>query len=457
MLSTEGPALAVGDLNHDGLDDVFIGAAKNHRGAVYFQGRQGQFAKASDGGFQSDSSYEDVDACIVDVNNDGLQDLIVASGGDEYTTLKKYLQPRLYLNDGKQLVFQNQAFQNISTNASCIVPADFNGDGFVDLFVGGRAVPWEYGQTPVSFLLVNDGKGNFTNVTSSVSKELARIGMVTGAAWTDIDKDGDPDLVLSMEWGGIKAFINDHGKFTMKAVTDRKGWWNFVLPVDVDNDGDVDLIAGNLGENTMLKASPQEPVKLYYTDFDASGKKEQLMTYFLDGKEIPFASIDELEKKIPSLKKKFLYARDFAKAPLADIFPPEKLRHADSLSADLFSSMVFINDGKMNFEARPLPWEAQLSTFRTAVVVDANGDQLPDILMLGNYYDNNIQMGRSDADFGTILLNQGKGQFSCTGIPGLAIKGQVRQVRKIKLAGADAFVLARNNDSARVIRFKGKR
>src|SRR6185369_7395897 len=133
----------------------------------------------------------------------------------------------------------------------------------------------------------------------------------------------------------------------------------------------------------------QEPVKLYYTDFDASGKKEQLMTYFLDGKEIPFASIDELERKIPSLKKKFLYARDFAKAPLADIFPPEKLKHADSLSADLFSSMVFINDGKMNFEARPLPWEAQLSTFRTAVVIDANGDKLPDILMLGNYYDNN--------------------------------------------------------------------
>jgi hypothetical protein len=279
--------------------------------------------------------------------------LIVASGGDEYVTLKKYLQPQLYLNDGKRLVLQEQAFQNISTNASCIAAADFNGDGFADLFVGGRSVPWEYGQTPVSFLLVNDGKGGFKNVTESVSKELGKIGMVTQAVWTDIDKDGDPDLVLCLEWGGICAFINDHGTFTRKMITERKGWWNFVLPLDVDNDGDMDFVAGNLGENTMLRASVSEPVKLFYTDFDGSGKKEQLMTYYLDGKDIPFASIDELEKKIPSLKKKFLYARDFAKASLGEIFPAENMNSADSLSADLFSSMLFVNNGNMNFEARP--------------------------------------------------------------------------------------------------------
>ena len=454
MLSTEGPALAVGDLNHDGLDDVFIGGAKNHRGAIFFQNHQGQFSQAPNSVFQPDSSYEDVDACIVDVNNDGWNDLIVASGGNEYVTLKKYLQPQLYLNNGKRLVLQEQAFQNISTNASCITAADFNGDGFADLFVGGRSVPWEYGQTPVSFLLVNDGKGGFKNVTESVSKGLGKIGMVTQALWTDIDKDGDPDLVLCLEWGGICVYINDHGTFTRKMITTRKGWWNFILPLDVDNDGDMDFVAGNLGENTMLDASVREPVKLFYTDFDGSGKKEQLMTYYLDGKDIPFASIDELEKKIPSLKKKFLYARDFAKASLGEIFPAEKLKSADSLSADLFSSMLFINNGNMNFEARPLPWEAQLSTFRSAIVVNANGDSLPDVLMMGNFYDNTVQMGRSDADFGTILINKGKGEFSCTGIPGLVIKGQVRQSRRIKLGGREAFVLARNNDSTMVIRFK---
>jgi hypothetical protein len=278
--------------------------------------------------------------------------------------------------------------------------------------------------------------------------------MVTQALWTDIDKDGDPDLVLCLEWGGICAFINDHGTFTKKMITTRKGWWNFVLPLDVDNDGDMDFVAGNLGENTMLRASVREPVKLFYTDFDGSGKKEQLMTYYLDGKDIPFASIDELEKKIPSLKKKFLYARDFAKASLGEIFPAGNLKNADSLSADLFSSMLFINNGNMNFEARPLPWEAQLSTFRSAIVVNANGDSLPDVLMMGNFYDNTVQMGRSDADFGTILINKGKGEFSCTGVPGLVIKGQVRQSRRIKLGGREAFVLARNNDSAMVIRFK---
>ena len=250
------------------------------------------------------------------------------------------------------------------------------------------------------------------------------------------------------------AFINHHGVFTKKVLTDKKGWWNFVLPVDLNNDGNIDLIAGNLGLNSRLKASAMEPVRLYYNDFDDNGKKEQVLTYYLGGKEIEFANIAELEKQIPVIKKRFLYARDFAKASLADIFAEEKLKSSDTLTANYFSNSVLLNDGKLNFTVLPLPWQAQLSTYRTAVVVDANGDNLPDILIAGNYYENNIQMGRNDADYGTILINKGHGQFDAETLNGLQVKGQVRHISEINIGNKKAYILARNNDSTMVIRFK---
>jgi hypothetical protein len=182
-------------------------------------------------------------------------------------------------------------------NASCIVPYDFNGDGYVDLFVGGRSVPWNYGKIPRSYLLQNDGQGRFRDVTEEHAKELEHIGFVTQAIWFDLDKDGDKDLILCLEWGGIVAFINDKGSFTKKQLTDKKGWWNFILPVDIDHDGDIDLIAGNLGLNSRLKASEKEPVKMYYNDFDDNGKKEQILTYYLGGHEIPFPIKREVESK----------------------------------------------------------------------------------------------------------------------------------------------------------------
>lgn len=235
-----------------------------------------------------------------------------------------------------------------------------------------------------------------------------------------------------------------------------KGWWNFALPIDIDNDGDIDLVAGNLGLNSRLKASGKEPVSLYYNDFDDNGKKEQVLTYFLEGREIPFANKDELQKQIPLLKKKFLYAENFAKASLTEIFGAGKLDKSQKLTADYFSNAVLINDGKLNFTMQALPWQAQLSSYRDAVIVDANGDTLPDILLFGNYYNSNIQMGRYDADFGTMLVNKGKGNFSPESINGLQVKGQVRYIREIMINKKQAFILARNNDSTMVIRFSGK-
>jgi enediyne biosynthesis protein E4 len=452
MFGTEGPALAIGDINGDGLDDVFVGSSKWKASTLFTQSKNGTFVKMEQPLFNVDSTYEDIDACFADVNNDGFKDLIVASGGNEFYAKEQWLQPRIYLSNGKgNLTKLDNAFPDIYATQSCIKPCDFNNDGFIDFFIGARATPFAYGKVPTSYLLQNDGTGHFKIVTDNVAKGLSNMGFVTNAVWADVNNDKQLDLIVTLEWGGIEVLINNKGSFISKPVTDKKGWWNFVLPVDIDGDGDIDFIAGNQGQNCRLQPTAAEPLKMYYNDFDNNGTSEQVVSFFLQGKEIPLASKMDLEKQMPFIKKKYLYASDFSKASIKDIFTSEKINEAAVFTANYFSNAVLINDGKGNFTVKELPWQAQLSCLKDAVAFDANGDNLPDILTGGNFYEQAMDLNRSDADFGTVLINQGRGNFIAQNINGLVIKNQIRHILPIKINNKSSFVIARNSDSLLII------
>ena len=455
MISREGPALAVADVNGDGLEDVYIGSAKFIKPVLYFQQADGKFNLSTQPALDNDSTYEDVDANFADVNNDGFKDLLVASGGNEFYGNSTILLSRVYLNDGKgNFTRKLDAFDNsVQLTASCIKPYDFNGDGFIDLFIGGRCVPWEYGKIPTSYLLQNDGTGKFTNVTGKYNADLSNIGLVTNATWADLDKDGVKDLVISLEWGGIIAFKNNKKTFDKKIITDKSGWWNFVYAADINGDGMEDLIAGNLGENNRYKATEQNPLTLYYNDFDDNEKKEQFLTYHLMKREIPFADKDELTKQMPFLKKKFLYAEDFTNSSLQNIFGADKLAKAEKLTANYFYNAFLINNGSWNFTVQPFPWLAQLSCYRDAAVIGYTKDNVPNILLAGNFYPSNIRIGKYDADYGTVLANFGKNNFAAQNVNDLIIKGEVRHILPINIKGEKAFILVKNNDSVRVIKF----
>ncbi|MFZ9261780.1 MAG: VCBS repeat-containing protein [Chitinophagaceae bacterium] len=444
MVSAEGPAIAVEDINHDGREDFFIGSSKSLPAALYLQTPQGKFTQYHPAAIALDSMWEHVDATWGDVNNDTHPDLIIATGGNEYYGDDEHLKPLLYLNDGKgNLSKQSNAFPNINVTQSSVVKIDLNHDGYLDLFISGRAIPWEYGISPRSYLLLNNKNATFSDVTISYCKDLLKPGMITSASASDLNKDGQDDLLLSYDWGGVEIFLRKGNGFEKKIVTDKKGWWQFSTSIDIDDDGDMDIIAGNFGLNSRLKSSDEKPVSLYINDFDGNGRVEQVMTYYVGNEEIPFASKILLEKSMPFLKKKFLYAEDFAKATIPTLLGKEKLNKSLKLTASYFGNAVFINDGKLNFTLKELPASAQYSTYKTATKIDHQ------IMLFGNYFYNNVEIGRQDADYG-VMVSSSKQILKAKQL-NVLVNGQVRKTAPIKIKNRQAYILAKNNAALQII------
>lgn len=453
MVSSEGPAMAIGDVNGDGLEDVFLGSSKRRHSRIYLQTAYGKFQESTPNVILQDSIYEDVDAVFVDIENDGDLDLVVASGGNEFWGKHEALLQRVYVNDGKgNFTVEKTMFGETYMTASCVLPTDFNQDGLTDFFFGGRAVPWNYGKTPRSYLFENKGNGKFIDVTTKYSEGLSQTGMVKNGRWYDMDEDGDQDLVLAVEWHPVQIYLNENNHFTKLEIGEWKGWWNFVLPYDFDGDGDVDILAGNTGKNTKLKPDFDHPIRLYVNDFDENEQIEQILTYYLGGREIPFATYEELTKQLPNLKKKFLYAKDFSEATLDDLVGSEKLADSEVLEVNTLQSVYFENTGnKFEYKKHDLPDELQFSTLNTALIYDVHNDGSKEILIGENFYGNNVEMGRSDAGFGHILTIMEGTQFSISSIGSIAIKGQVMSIKLLNSANGPFILFAKNNDSLQII------
>ncbi|MGQ0537843.1 MAG: VCBS repeat-containing protein [Gemmatimonadaceae bacterium] len=453
LLSTEGPALAVGDVNADGLDDIYVGGAKWQAGRLLVQQRDGTFRYAGGSALGADSLSEDVDAAFFDADGDGDLDLYVVSGGNEFWGEAAALRDRLYLNDG-QGSFQRagDALPAIFENGSCVVPGDFDADGDVDLFVGSRVVARAYGITPRSYLLENDGRGHFRDVTSQKAPDLARAGMVSAAAWLDADGDGMLDLAVVGEWMPVRIFLQANGRFidhTERAgLAGTEGWWNSVSVADLNGDNRPDLVLGNLGLNSYIRAGPAEPARLYIHDFGKTGSLKQVLTFYKHGTSYPLAGRDDFVRAIPTLRSRYPNYSDFGASRIEDIFSTAELAQATVLQARTLATSVALNSGKATFALEPLPNEAQFAPVYASLPDDFDGDGRLDLLLAGNFYGVPPLRGRYDASYGTLLRGLPGGRFSGahahTG--NRAIHGQARRIKPLRHASGDRIiVVARNN------------
>jgi hypothetical protein len=464
LVSTEGPDLAVADVNGDGLDDIFIGGAKNQPGALLIQQPNGHFVRSNPGLFERDSVSEDLGAVFFDANGDGHPDLYVVSGGNEFSAMAPALQDRLYLNDGHGRFHKATGalpFEDISGGP--VVAADYDGDGDVDLFVGGRVVPWHYGADPRSMLLQNDGRGHFTDVTARLAPELVHAGMITDAVWRDVDGDGRPDLIVVGEWMPITIFHNAGGgrlvRLTPKGLEQSAGWWNRIIAGDFTGHGRTDFIVGNLGLNTRLQATAAEPVTMYVKDFAGNGTDQQIVSVYNHGVSYPLALRDDLLKAIPSLRLRYLSYKDYARQTVKDIFTPTELQGAIYKEAQTFASALVRNNGDGSFTLVPLPREAQIAPIYGVLARDLEGHGKTDLLVAGNFDGVQPEIGRMSAGYGLLLRGDGKGDFTAVRVQqsGFFVPGQARDIKRLRTRNGYVYVVARNNDRPLVFRVTGGR
>ena len=449
MLSRQGPKAAAGDVNGDGLTDIYIGGAKDQPGQLYLQTANG-FIKKDIPDFKTFSFNDVTVAFFFDCDNDGDLDLFTGGGGNFASSTSGNFQNQMFLNDGKgNFTLKRGALPIINTNCGAVVPFDYDGDGSMDLFVGSRSVPQNYGENPHSFILHNDGKGNFVDVTARVAPALATIGMVTSAGYADINGDGKKDLIIAGEWMYPHVYSYNGKSFDeiKTGLENMFGWWQSMAIADVNLDGHPDLILGNIGQNFYLKADNEHPVKLWIKDFDQNGTADKIFTKTVDGKDIPVFTKREITDQIPSLKKLNLKHHDYASKTIQQLFPDE-IKNANVKQVNYTASCIAYNDGKGHFTIKELPQQVQLSSVNAIKVVDINNDTYPDIIAGGNFFDLLPQFCRLDASYGHVLMNDKKGYFS--EMPGtrtgIDVGGQTRDIISLKFKNDDCILFLENND-----------
>ncbi len=459
-MSAPGPYLATGDVNGDKLDDFYIGGAAGSAGAMFMQQANGQFTRTSQVTWNIDALNEDAGAAIFDADADGDNDLFVASGGNSAPAGNEKYRPRLYLNDGKgNFTKAEQALPALADSGSAVETFDFDGDGDLDVFLGGWGVPGAYPMTPGSHILRND-KGRFTDVTAQVAPGFAKCGMVRAIAFADLNGDQKAEMLVAGEWMPLTVFQFKNGKFedatAAFGLDQSNGFWRSLALADFDGDGDTDIVAGNLGLNTRLTAAPAAPLFIYAKDFDKNGSIDPLMSYTKDGVEYPLALREVLLKQLPGLKKKFVRNTPYAYADLEDVFPRAELNTAQRFSASELRTAYFENKGG-KFVLKPLPNAAQIAPAQAIVAADLNADGKPDLVLVGNDYGQQIETGPIDSGNGIVLLNDGKGNFSprpaCQS--GLWATLDARSAKLIATAnGKKRLLVGNNNDKMQVFELK---
>jgi hypothetical protein len=438
QFSHNAPCMAKGDLNLDGLEDMFIGGIKGQAGAVFLQGPGGGFSRKEIADLSADKGHHDSDAVLFDANGDGFTDLYVGSGGyHDFNPDDPMLQDRIYLGDGTGALRRERgALPDFYGSTSTIAVADLNDDGSPDLFVGSRVVPGRYPEQPQNYLLINNGKGLFTDMANSMPPRLK--GMVTDALWADLDLDGSNELVVAGEWMPVSVFGMRDGQLVDETPDfldgEYRGWWNTIESSDYNKDGRPDLLIGNMGTNTQFVGTPQEPAELHYSDFDGNGSVDPIFSFYIQGKSYPYVTRDELLGQLAYLRSKFTTYERYANATLTDIFSTSEIENSERLWANHMETTLFLSKADGKYERAALPGQAQYSPVYAVSSGDFNSDGNQDILLFGNNEFFKLRLGRFDANYGTLLLGDGKGNFEYADSrrSGLSVKGDVRSLIRIR-------------------------
>ena len=459
-MSQFGPALSVTDVNNDQLEDFYIGGAMGQSGELYIQMTDGTFQKKKT--FKELFNIEEVDALFFDADMDGDQDLIVVSGGNENEEGSLLQQDYFYLNDGQgNFSLHTEIFADTKISGGKIQLLDIEGDGDNDILITGRQIPGKYGYPASTKLYENileTGKLEFKDITKTKAPEFESIGMITSAICKDLNNDGRTDIVLAGEWTEPLIFFNEKDGFkksNQKSLAEHKGWWFSLAVADFDKDGDIDIIAGNLGENYKYKASPKTPFELYTTDFNANGNLDIVLSFYEENKQYPLRGRECTSNQMPFIKEKFKSYDSFGKAQLEDVYGKEKLSKALHLKASTFTSMYLENDGTGQFNPKPLPVEAQFSTINSIITNDIDGDGNLDIIISGNLYGSEVETPRADASYGLFLKGNGEGDFKSISPKEsrLYVMGDVKSSSLITLFGNNTgIIFAKNKNTLQLFK-----